>query len=151
MNRQRHSDAAAELRGQLGLDADYTLANKPKSTDGKGLTCEVVTTGNAPYTIKSASASWFKTWGFAPEEAVGKEISVLNGNGTDLSASRELMRLYYANDGHASYRCTNVTKTGDALKHTAVLERQHDSSIKCTSSDFAKHQKIYPETVVPLV
>jgi len=160
-NQRLHDNACALLRQQLGLDDDYKLrANKGSTSEelssvGEGRSsvgevaeelipgvisttnCEVVTTGAEPHLIKAASPLWFRTWGLTPEEAVGKDISIINGKGSDTSASSELMRLFQAN-GHASYRCANVTKQGVILKHTVALERQPDGDILCTSTDFVR-------------
>jgi len=98
------------------------------------LSCTVETSAERPFVIKSASPSWFCTWGFEPSEAVSKPITILNGVGYDADAAASLME-QFNRAGTATMRCTNTTKDGRLLSHDAVLTKREDRII-CVSSNF---------------
>jgi hypothetical protein len=90
--------------------------------------CWVITEARAPFKIVNASANWFKTWEFEPEEAIGKDIRIINGpddnKGHDHSAAREVMtRFNTVEYGGCTrpVRCRNVSKTGRRYTHDLAL------------------------------
>ena len=58
------------------------------------LSCSVTTTAERPFVIVSASATWHETWGYTPEESIGKSIALLNGDGHCALASKKLMDVF---------------------------------------------------------
>ena len=63
--------------------------------------------------ITHASPQWHETWHYSPDETIGKSPTILNGEGSDIDASRALMR-DLEKAGAAERRCTNTTKDGRA-------------------------------------
>ena len=54
-------------------------------------TCWVMTTADGKE-ITHASPQWHETWHYSPDETIGKSPTILNGEGSDIDASRALMR-----------------------------------------------------------
>jgi len=98
-----------------------------------GLSCSVTTTASHPFVIVAASEEWFQAWGFT--EAIGKDISILNGDGYDKTASAALLATLQQPSA-VPVRCTNVAKDGTLLSHDAVLTLK-DGGIVCDSTNFA--------------
>ena len=64
--------------------------------ESMGDSCWVITESREPYRIVSASDSWYVTWGFDQDEAVGSSIRILNGSdghGHDSLGAHMVMRL----------------------------------------------------------
>ena len=108
--------------------------------------CTVETSTEFPFAILSASSTWCQTWGYKESEAIGKSISILNGEGYDSKASAELME-QFRRLGRSATRCTNSTKDGKLLEHDAILTQQ-PGSIRCISSNFSPtHRSV--ESLIP--
>ena len=78
-------------------------------------TCWVMTTADGKE-ITHASPQWHETWHYSPDETIGKSPTILNGEGSDIDASRALMR-DLEKAGAAERRCTNTTKDGRCARH----------------------------------
>ena len=79
--------------------------------------CWVVTEPREPFKIVNASANWFKTWEFEPDEAIGKSIRIINGDGAghDHDAAGKVMKqmdVVKAGDKTCPVRCCNEAKSG---------------------------------------
>ena len=90
--------------------------------------CWVIT--DERHEIKSASDSWYKLWGFAEKDAIGKPVSIINRPGF----SSPLTRRRYALEKSSHIRCTNVTKYGELISHDLTL-KPHPDGILGTSKN----------------
>ena len=100
-----------------------TMANVTSDAPPGGLPkeCWVVTSRAPPFTIKAASDSWHALWGFSKEETIGAPISILNGEGSNASAGRNLMARLQMDGFSATARCTNTDKSGRLHTHNLLL------------------------------
>ena len=66
---------------------------------------------------------WWKTWALDPNEVVQKQTAgVLNGEGADLEAGKELMK-QFATRGVGAVRCMNKTEGSKLIAHNVSMFR----------------------------
>lgn len=96
-------------------DVDLTNSNLPERLQ-KCPGPVIVTQASEPFEIVACNSAWSKLCGFQPEDALGKDPSILQGPQTNHKKAKhfaaELLR-----EGHAASTLVNYTKFGRPFVH----------------------------------
>lgn len=117
--------------------------------------CWVITSREAPFVIKAASASWHALWKHPKEESIGKAVTLLQADGANAAAAKGLMTRFREDGSVATARCTNPTKHGELRSHDLLLMSHEagllgiSTSIVSTEQPLSAQQQAEDAQIIP--
>lgn len=124
-------------------DMDLTKSNLPERLH-KCAGPAIVTESSGPYEIVACNSAWSHLCGYQPEEALGKEPSMLQGPQTNLKKASTFAKAVAA-AGHGTSTLVNYTKYGRAFVHclhtTTVVDEVTGKrcALTCTLLQLSTH------------